>query len=380
VELDFGDAVPTAMGFDTFDNLWVAGSFRNSMRVAKAQRDGFGESDAFVASFAASGSARFLRVFGDAGSEHVAALATDQSGAYAAGLFEYRVPFQPEAPLQSEHETAGFVLRLDGDGTPRWSRAITGQSGTVLGIAGLLLLKERLVVAGTFSGQVKAGRHALRTTGTQSSFVAGYSRAGEVVWALSIGNQGEDRAESVAPLQDGALVLVRHIERYGYVNPENGAFLIRVDAAGKLTGKQKVGRGISPTAIATDPSGSIYLVGSCDGSIAFPGKPCLAKQREDGAQVWIRVIEDPPTVDEPYERYSFPFLSVSANARGIVARARSADHDANVMVAMFNPHGKLVWRRDLPGTGYRAPILLRPNGHVILEDRTNAGSRVWELE
>ncbi len=188
------------------DVTYVAGSFSGTMTVGPTVLTSAGQTDAFVASFSASGDVRWAKALGGAGLDHAVAVGVDDEGrVYVAGDFEGEATFGGKTPFVANNSDA-FIASLDADGEFRWAKAF-GSSGVDRALD-LAARGERVVVTGR-AGNTTSIDGVPLGTGESDGFVAAFDPAGKLQWSKAFGDSSSeiDQGVSVSIAKDGAIVV-----------------------------------------------------------------------------------------------------------------------------------------------------------------------------
>lgn len=144
---------------------------------------------------------------GGANNETVAGVATDAAGnVYVTGTFTNTTTFGL-FPLTSAGGTDIFLAKYASNGVMQWVRQFGGASNDVaLGIMGSST--GSVFVVGGFEGSVAFGGTNLTSAGGSDAFAMRLDSQGNVLWAVSGGGTGEERAVGVDYGTFGALLVV----------------------------------------------------------------------------------------------------------------------------------------------------------------------------
>ena len=158
-----------------------------------------------------------------------------------------------------------ITLTVDPPGVVRWTRQFgTGTADAVHGIATDAIGSVYLV------GDTLAALEGAHE-GDSDAFVRAYGRTGEILWTRQFGTSGEDRARGVATDGDGNVYVAGYTS--GALEGANAgtfdAFVRAYDADGVFRWGRQFGTGGEDvaTAVATDTSGNVYVVGSTSGAL-----------------------------------------------------------------------------------------------------------------
>lgn len=252
--------------------------------------------------------------------------------------------------------SVGLLLALSLTGCSSGAQPLaiwSGQSGTAQDdafSAVLLASQGALVVGGTTSGDL-FGANA----GYDDIVLARYDTSGAVVWSKQIGSPGSDGLVAMCASAAGDLYVAGQTDGnlYGTALGSEDVVLIKLSPAGDvLWGRQFGTAGMDyPLGAAVDGSGSIYVVGCTDGSLAgekaegerFDG--FLVKYDGDGNRLWGRQLGATDT--------SFSLNGLALDSQGNIyvcgmgSKLFPPDHgQVDALVAKYSSSGELVWGKQ----------------------------------
>lgn len=168
----------------------------------------------------------------------------------------------------------------DGLVAPAWEKPITGmglQTARDVAVGN----NGAVVLAGIFDSAVTLGNETFVSKGAIDSFVAAYSPTGFQKWALPFGGSGHDEIIRIAIGPDGSIVLLVWFEESvdfggGIIKSagKSDMALVKLTAYGKFEWALPVG-GFEheyPTALAIDPQGNIFVVGTYSQPMTIEGQ------------------------------------------------------------------------------------------------------------
>jgi hypothetical protein len=311
----------------------VAGEFEYSAVFAPATADettvtALGRYDMFVARYDDDGKLLWVRTGGGTGRTRSATVAPMPDGGVAvSGSFAGHATFGTgetnELVVDSDSGGGIFIARYRDDGSLSWVRGLPAMS-TDEGSALLSLADGSLVIAGHFGRTVAFDIDILEPRGGSDAFIVRLDPSGTVVWATRAGGSGEDSADALSLMPDGALLVAGHFSGtaiFGEGESEQSlrsagdadVFLARYSPDGVFLGAvQAGGRGFDAAfAVGVDEDGGVVLAGSFEESAIF------------GA-------------DEPME--------TTLTAAG----------EKDMFVARYDPEGRLAWATMAGGPTYDA--------------------------
>jgi hypothetical protein len=279
-----GDAVAQAAD----GSLLVAASFTGTLQLGDAtmQADGV---DAFVAKIDDGGRPAWVQQLGGAGEQRVRDLATAADGAvWVVGAFQQQLAAEATA-LTSAGGSDAFVMRLDGDGSPRWTRALHSGGNNVAHT--VTPVADGAVVGGSYNQPANFDGQSLHHAAQEDAFVAALNADGSTRWLRSFGGSGSDVVRSIAADAQGQLALAafftKEIDVGGPPHYSAGCedlLVARLDADGEHLWSVAFGSEDAevPRAIAVDSQGGVVVAGAFYGILDFGAGPMTSAGDGDG--------------------------------------------------------------------------------------------------
>lgn len=182
-----GDDHVVDVAVDSAGGIILAGWFTGSTNLGDGETASLGGADAFVAKLDSDGAFAWALAAGDAWSQRATATAVGASNeVFVAGQFRGLMDLgKPMAASGTSRD--GFIVRLGGDdGSHVWSRCLPGTGdATITSMA--VAAQGRLLVAGTFFGDIDLGAGTVTSSAEQSAFAALYDLDGALLWSHAIG-------------------------------------------------------------------------------------------------------------------------------------------------------------------------------------------------
>lgn len=176
-----------------------------------------------------------------------------------------------------------FLASYDASGTPQWAKIFGGSSGdrslAVAADAG-----GNSYICGYYSQTATFGNFTLTAEDSTDIFVAKVSNAGQIIWVKSAGGNGNDAAVGIAVDSQGHVVitgLFRGAAQFGTINlvstdntngsPSSDLFTARLDNNGNWLWVKKGSSNTDdrPTDVCVDGQNNIYITGQFSGDITF---------------------------------------------------------------------------------------------------------------
>lgn len=385
---------------DTQGNLFIGGSFSDTITfdgnifVAKGQMDGF------IAKYDASGTWQWSRQMEGLASDFVCSIAVDSdSSLYATGVFQGTARFGGTT-LEAKNQGA-FLVKYDVGGTPSWAVEI-GQGHKDLGRSVALDQEGNVYVCGHW-GSAAFKLPFTPGEGT-SAFLAKYDAKGTLRWlnrlqggasyGESVAVDGEGNAYMAGMFMDTLLIgskrLVSRIDQRSFLKSMPEGFIIKYDQEGNYQWVQQMG-GKGPDGfsdVATDAFGNVYVAGMFGNSEStfgttplfsedqMPNTPVnmdnfAAKLRGDGRIEWIvNKIQTSGSgrslvIDPSGNVYLVGNIGRQSK---VVDQVLTADGENDIVIIQLTDDGKVQRIRKVGGPNRErvSCIALGPKGEILL--------------
>ena len=250
--------------------------------------------------------------FGDAESQAASDVATDLNGnVIVTGEFFGSVDFGG-GDIVSAGGRDIFVAKFNPQGAHQWSRGFGDAAPIQEGIAVATDLSGNVIIAGSFEGTVDFGGGTL-TSGYRDAYVAKFDAAGVHQWSQRFGDALPQECYDVATDASGNIFITGTfsgtVDFGGGVLSSAGVsdiYVAKFDAAGVHQWSQRFGDATLAAlqvgkAVATDPSGNVFVTGGFDGSVDFGGGDLvsaggfdvfIAKFNSAGVHLWSKRFGD----------------------------------------------------------------------------------------
>ena len=176
--------VPQCLAVSGTNDLFVAGTFENTLRLGEHALTSLGGNDGFVAKLSGDGTVRWVQHIGGSGYDLTRAVTVDGAGhCYVTG------DFRSEITIGGKHligvgKCNTYVAKFDPRGALVW---VTHSTDGWIEPAGIALDSNRNVfVTGTLGASARFGNHRLTGSGGDM-FLAKFDPLGSCVWAVSPG-------------------------------------------------------------------------------------------------------------------------------------------------------------------------------------------------
>jgi hypothetical protein len=326
----------------------------------------------------APGQAIWSRRFGGVGSTMgVSIAATSDGGMYVLGQFYETM----DTGLATTHRSAGrediFLLKLDRDGNPLWSRSFGGKSHdyadhVVVDAAG------DVFITGSFMEKIDFGGKTHRCRGVHDVFIAKLDGDGNYLWSKTYGDQQDQICLRPLPSGDGGVFLAGYFR--GVVNlggkphrsyPDKAAFVGRLDAGGKRVWSEQFGHifDYAMPGLALVGNGDLIYGGGSDPTREFTGKRMkridrmadlgvvVARYDASGKRLWRkRFGGGSDNLHTEVALGPYGDIVVAGSFGGTVnfggEDIKSASR-SDIYVAALDPEGKHLWSRRFGGGRYQ---------------------------
>lgn len=280
-------------------DLIVVGRFDGPMAAGGTTEVVYGASDAFVARFAPDASSiRWLVRTRGGGAETLSSVALGAAGeAYVVGTFEGQLVMGGEVMAASDADP--WAARIEADGTVAWV--------VRLPVSEVAYDEECTdVMVGEDGNVYAAGRIRAVATWSDVAFFTIAPTDGSAT-VTTVAGGGNEATYRIAPAPGGDLYLAG---RFDGTLPATGGvegvgqadvFLLRVSPLGAIAWVRSIGgTGYDePFALASDDAGNVYVGGTWEASVQFPGRPSpttasgssdwfLVSWAQDGVARWSR--------------------------------------------------------------------------------------------
>jgi hypothetical protein len=266
---------------DPDGNVIIGGHMSGTVDLGDQPVTAAGQHDLVVVSYDRNGKPRWGRRFGDAGDQHVEALAVDRRGdVVVMGWAEGRLDFGT-GPLPGTGALDLFVAKLDTYGQTVWARR-WGNGQTVRGRGVAVDQEGRVTVVGHFTGYLDLGLGSMGSGGGDDAFILRLDAGGAPLWNEVLGGAGGQQATGVAVDDLGDAFVTGTFA--GTIDLGGGSltsaggndlFLAKLDGNGKEVWAQRFGdaasNGYLTASVAVDGTGAPLLAGIFDGVVDFGG-------------------------------------------------------------------------------------------------------------
>ncbi|MEW6157005.1 MAG: immunoglobulin domain-containing protein, partial [Verrucomicrobiota bacterium] len=293
-----GDDVEVKTGADLQGNLYLSGTFSDSIQLGDRTLTSRGSTDGFLAKFTPQGEVAWIWHNGGAledggfpftiGSDGKVFIWGSQFGTVQYGSFS----------LTSNGASDCVIGCLDANGQFLWVRnlgSVRDEFG--FGIAGGP--EERITVTGSFAISTRFENQFLSSAGGQDSFVAQFDLEGKLLWIRSLGGTADDSAGIAAVTPTGDVFVAGGFSSSINLGSESfleavadgsaRIYLARLSAQGDWLWARSFGEsgGIVINHIAVNAGGYVHLTGNLSGQVKFGETAFISRGDSDA---WIAKI------------------------------------------------------------------------------------------
>jgi len=239
-----------AIAVDGTGNAYISGETHGNL-----EGSGFGQWDAFLIKYDASGNLLWTRQTGTPSDDFVRTVAVDRVGnAYISGW-------------KGSNGSDPYLSKYDTNGNEVWTRQL-GSAGDQIAASYVAVDGDgNPYVTGTTKDSV-AGLNA----GGNDALVMKYDSSGNLAWSRQLGSPEGDLSLSTAVDAGGNVFITGYTAgNLGGLNAgRNDAFLAKYDSAGNLAWTRQLGWGLNDNSysVAVDSSGNVLISGMTEGPLA----------------------------------------------------------------------------------------------------------------
>lgn len=365
VGTESGQAIIT----DASGNVYVTGFMNGTVNYGGGALTSVGGSDIFLLKLDASGNHVWSKRFGAAGADFGTALALDASGnVYVAGSYQNTIDFGG-GPLNSAGNDDIFVASFTPDGNFRLGYRYGGSNADACnGIA--VDASGGIALTGSFSGTTDLGGGTLTSAGSYDGYILKVNAAGQHLWSKRYGDFDLDAGSAVLAAPNGDIIfggifrIQADVGGGAITTAGTDILLARFTSAGAHVWSRAAGArndAYNP-ALALDPSGNIIVGGIFTGVFSVGGAIFssdgqsdlfVGKLKGDGTHIWSRQYGGPGA------EYVFGVASDKSGNAHITGTFNGlatfgADYITpyggdDVFACKYGPNGEHIYSRQLGG-------------------------------
>ena len=173
-------------------NAYVIGDSDGETRIGQVVLPATGGRDAWAARYRRDGSLVWARRLGGPGEQQSHGISADREGhTLVTGEFSGTSLLGSHRLDSAGTRSDAFLAKLDRRGRVRWAQRI-GATGADLGRGVDADAKGHVYFTGEYVGTVRIGGTTLTSSGGADMYLAKATKAGRVLWAISVGGPGAD--------------------------------------------------------------------------------------------------------------------------------------------------------------------------------------------
>ena len=292
---------------DAYNDIYVAGSFTNTVTFGSTTLTSNGDRDIFVAKIDSDGNWLWAKNVGGNSNDYGYYICNDSyDNIYVTGVFKESANFGSHN-LTSNGDYNIFVAKMDLDGNWLWARGV-GEDTDDFSNSICSDVNGNVYVTGVFEGSTNFGSHNVSSNGDYDIFIAKIDTDGNWLWAENAGGSGYDSGNSICSGVDGNIYLTGQITgsaNFGTFNlTSNGGydiFVTKMDTDGNWLWAESTGATDHDfgNSICTDSSGNVFLTGGFGETVNFGsttlvahgGRDLFVSQIDPSTGNWLWAVE-----------------------------------------------------------------------------------------
>lgn len=273
-----GNGTANSVAIDSSGNIFLAGSFANSVDFGGGALVSAGGQDMFLAKYSTLGAFAWAHRFGSTSDDIAYGTVIDPGGnVLLTGTFRGNVSFGGSALIsagtfQSPYIPGTpdvFIAKFSTLGVHTWSENFTNNTAADEGNGIAVDSASNVYIAGYYSGTIDFGGGILPQFGASDIYLAKFNSSGAYQWANHYGGTGTDRGQALAVDSSGNVFLAgifTGLSNFGGTSITAAAgydvFLAKYSTGGTLSWVKGFGgaNGALPNTVTVD-SGNNVLVG-----------------------------------------------------------------------------------------------------------------------
>ena len=360
---------------DSKNDLYVAGSFLNTLNSGSKSLEAYGNRDLFIAKFNEKGSLKELFGGGGEGNDLISCICVLPDDNLAVGGVLTGTVTLGKIKVEGEGKRL-FVGTLDSKGDFTWitTISISGDASVDISDADI---RGNIYIAGIYTGTLESQDQGITSNGKKDIFMASLNPSGKIMNLYSLGSEEDDLLGSMAVEKSGKIALAGTFGKpfeTGGIKPVPGpkgtktnAFIGKFDRDFKslwinvLSGKDYC----NVSSVKYDNFGNLYVAGSFNSNLYISDTILISNGYTDGFIIkyikegkpdWIR------TFGSWYYDYA-THLNVD-NLGGAVITGSLGDtlsidslsvepvsKNNSALVIQFSSKGEAIWAEGISGSG-----------------------------
>jgi len=364
-----GSDLGQSIAVDKLGNLYVTGSFQNTMTVGGTTLTAHDFNDGFIMKLDNNGTPIWAGGFGGAGNDSGFTVTVDSNlNVYTTGIFEQSFQFGT-TNLTSRGDTDAFVMKQNSSGFLQWIQQFGGaghDDGTGVTVD---LANNSVYATGDYNGTGTFGGTTLTSNGSGDIYLARINAAnGNVVWAKGFGGSSQDAGFSVTTDGAGNVYTTGTFQKTvafgGTSITSNGsadAYLAKFDLNGNalsVLGFGSAGSDQGMLASVGGPTGNVTVVGDYSGAFSVGNVPLPA----NGTGFVIQFSLNPITIKPPGDFLNLGYTQPSVYQPGTASWVVSGPNGVQNLGSFGTPNfGDIPVPGDYDGIGYTEQAYFRPS-------------------
>jgi len=255
-------------------SVYAGGTYNAALNLGGTTLTNLGGQDFFLLKTTPGGALDWAVSGGSFLDEESAGVAAHpQGGVVCAGAFWFTAQFGELQLEATQNPKAIFLIRYNSTGQPLWGKVLDG--GALKAAGDLAIASDgSIYLSGFFQGQLVFGTDTTLTAhGNTDFFLAKFTAAGQLLWALNCGGQDNTRGEALAvDPATGDVIASGFYDKQAQFGDQTlvantsdrDVFVARFNADGQVLWARRAG-GVhddNVSDLAIDATGHIYLTGS----------------------------------------------------------------------------------------------------------------------
>ena len=351
------------VAIDKAGNVYVTGTYNNSVKFGSTTLTSAGAGDIFVAKYDNSGSVLWAISMGGPNDEiqGPGSIVADKAGnVYVTGTFTTTMTVGTKVLTSSGGANLGlFVAKFTTAGNYVWAVQATGTSNDYWANDICLSPKgDAVYMYGSFNGSITLGTTTLGPAANYNPVLAKLDTAGNFTWAISAQSTTFGKGSGVTTDTSGKVIVTGWLSpgtvnfgSYPVTSAYQDSYIARASSAGvwqwaKITGVN-VFTYNDGGAVATDHQGKIYHAARYMGTISLDGHPQTSSASGNSWDAYVCML-DPTLVTGINEQTSFGQVSIYPNpVSGNLNISISSDESKEVLVNIVDIAGQLIHSEKL---------------------------------
>ena len=194
---------------ETSDGGVIVGGYFYSDEIQVGEYTLNGSNDGMIIKYSGEGAVEWARSVGENDEEYITSVAVTNDGGVIVGGYFYSDEIQVgEYTLtnSSEYYADGMIIKYSAKGEVEWARSVGGSNTDC--INSVASTRDGGYIAGGYfaSRSIQLGDYTLTNNGSNDGMIIKYSSEGEVEWARSVGEDGDDNIYSIVETSDEGVI------------------------------------------------------------------------------------------------------------------------------------------------------------------------------